>query len=610
MSRRDQRLHLSLDEIDALSPFYIWTDRDGRIQGHGRTFNYLFDKQVLTGAPIASHFSFVRPKIEGPQKLDRSVQRVKLATCAPEGEVNFGFSGLVLRLDDPPGYLFMLTPGMEVQKLIELYDLKAGDLSAVDGSTDLLVLLQAQKQMMFDAMDNAARVDAARKEAEARANSDPLTGLLNRRGLTSRLDGILHAGDTMPCGLIHIDLDRFKTINDTHGHAAGDAILIHVAKALSSTVFEPSFAGRLGGDEFVVVVPGEARTAGLVEMSERLNDLLSTPMSWNGLKLKTGATFGITAVTDETKVTLDDLLHQADMALLEGKRKGRGRISVYDQRVMRHKRSLRAVAAELPAALARGEFLPVYHPQFQLESGHLAGVEVLVRWNHPKRGLLSPAQFLESAEYSNIMNDIDASIRAMALSDLAGWRQAGLSVPRISFNMSEGVLGGDQLEQELVWQATDYGIPHEDITLEVLESIFMDRAGQELKERALELNGIGFRLALDDFGTGHASLSSLITLPIREVKIDRSFVHGISASNRLRALTETLCRMGQNLGLEIVAEGVEEESDLHHLSEFGVHTVQGFLLAKPMRSSVLVEWLSNRNKGATAQPNVSKRVTG
>jgi diguanylate cyclase (GGDEF)-like protein len=588
--------HARIDRValDALNPFFVWVDTRGAIVAHGRTISKLFGNSDLTGQPSSAHFVFIRPYVgDVAQIVDHAVS-LRVRTRPPRGVAAANLPGTAIRLADGGGHLLMLTPGLELQRLAEIFDLRKSDLSAADGSEDLMFLLQSQRHLMQEMLDTATLVEEGRRAAEAEAKSDLLTGLLNRRGLTENLESLLAGGARGNCGLVHLDLDRFKMINDTHGHAAGDAVLVHVGAVLKSAVRPPFFAGRLGGDEFVAVLPGLEQPEALIPLAETLAGQIASPVTWGEFNLKIGATYGLTWVPAGSSLSFDDILHQADLALLDGKRRGRARITVYDGVVMHQQQRLRAIASELPEALARGEFVPAYHPQIEIAGGRLAGVEVLARWNHPDRGLLAPEDFLESAEYSNIMNDIDASLRNQALADLATWRRAGLDVPKISFNMSDGVLASESLAGDLVWQADAHGVPVGDIKLEVLESIFMDRAGIELKERAAELNRIGFRLALDDFGTGHASLSSLISLPIREIKIDRSFAHGVAGDPRLQTLSESVCRLAERLGLEVVAEGVEQPEDLDCLKGFGVRIVQGFLYARPMLAADLADWIVRR----------------
>ena len=580
--------------LDALNPFFVWVDARGVIVTHGRTISKLFGGRNLSGQPANAHFVFIRPHVRDIAQIEGSNVALKVRTVPPGGVSAANLPGTAIRLVDPGGYLLMLTPGLEILRLADIFELRKTDLSAADGSEDLMFLLQSQRHLMQEMLETATLVEEARRAAEVEAKSDLLTGLLNRRGLSENLETLLSNGTRGNCGLLHLDLDRFKLINDTHGHAAGDAVLVHVGAVLKSAVQPPSFAGRLGGDEFVVVFPGLEGAEALVRFAETLASQIGVPIAWGEFNLKIAATFGLTWVPAGSSVSFDDLLHQADLALLDGKRRGRARITVYDGVVMHQQQRLRATAAELPDALARGEFVPAYQPQIEIAGGRLAGVEVLARWRHPERGLLTPVDFLQSAEYSNIMNDIDASLRSQAFADFARWRRAGFDVPTISFNMSDGVFGSESLPGELVWQADAHGVSVGDIKLEVLESTFLDRAGLDLKERAEELNRIGFRLSLDDFGTGHASLSSLISLPIREIKIDRSFVHGVANDSRLQTLSETVCRMAERLGLEVIAEGVEAPEDLDCLRGFGVGIVQGFLYARPMLAADLADWIVRR----------------
>lgn len=591
MDRPEDHIGLNPDDIDLLNPFFLRVGLEGRVMAHGRTIPRVYGVDDLVGREVSDLFIFVRPRNVTPDQLVAGLPSLKIRTRISEGELSTTFNGSSVPFYGPDGSaegaILMLSPGIEVQRLVDLFALKQKDLPAADSSADLLFLVQTQKQMLLDAIANAERLERARHQAEEMASTDSMTGLMNRRGLTQRFEKIM--ASKSGCGVLHVDLDRFKPINDTYGHTAGDAVILGVARILEDVCPAPSFAARIGGDEFVVVAPGADTLALLKSIARDIHAEISRPIDWNGVPVQVGATCGLAMAEPGQQTTLDEILHMSDLALFEGKRSDRGSLCIFDPALMHYHQRLREDALEVPAALERGEFVPYYHPQIDVVTGSIVGVEVLARWQHPDRGLLAPGAFMQAVEYANLLDTVDSHVRRSALSAYAGWRRSGIEIPGVSFNLSVDALRDPEIGQELAWQATELGVPLDCVTLEVLESVFIDGASDDLALRAEALSDQGFRLSLDDFGTGHASLSALIALPVGEIKIDRSFIHGVSRSVQLRTLAETLCRMGQNLGLDVVAEGVERPEDLQVMREFGVATVQGFLFARPMTGDALLK---------------------
>ena len=301
---------------------------------------------------------------------------------------------------------------------------------------------------------------------------------------------------------------------------------------------------------------------------------------------------GVATFPEDGK-SADELLLRADAALYEAKNKGRNTWAVFDPGWTAFEELRREIAAEIPEGLEANTFVPVYQPQINARTGEVIGVEILARWRHPTRGFLGPGAFAEAASASQTWTRIDSHVRLGALDDISRFEAIELEIPTYSLNLDMGFLNDREATRDFIWAASAR-VPLEKVTLEIHESVLLDGVNAQLFRPVAELIDHGFRLSLDDFGTGHASLASLIDLPFAELKIDRSFVNGISDSERLMTLTETMARMGQGLGLSVLAEGVETARDCETLMSIGLDLMQGFYFAKPMLASDLEAWLVER----------------
>lgn len=594
-------VHLDMDVFDALSPLHIRLDPEGRIVGVGRTLRLLFGDSDIIGMAFAECFQVVTPHnvelLEAAWNCDTAI-RVILRTRPPaESSLpKCKLSGAAFRCRDRNGALvgtaLMLTPGSEVPVLIERFNLKRNDLPLVDASPDVLFLVETQKQLLQDAFQMSERVETARREAERLSRSDVLTSLLNRLGLEQQMKKTL-ATKGRSFSMFHIDLDGFKEVNASFGHSAGDAVLKHVADTLKRELGPDDFAARFGGDEFVLVIMGCDEKAARSRASQIL-DAIAAPVLWNGHALQINCCIGLFAIGAEEEIDMETVEHRANLALYEAKNSGRNTWAAFDPGWLEFESQRRKVAAEIPEALEAGAFIPVYQPQVNARTGAVVGVEVLARWLHPDRGVLGPAYFSEAANASQTWTRIDARVRRSALDDISRFEALDLPIPTYSLNLDAGFLGDREASRDFMWAAASVGVPLEKVTFEIHESVLLDGLSAHLSKPAIELVERGFRLSLDDFGTGHASLASLIDLPFAELKIDRSFVQGIANSKRLLTLTETMVRMGQGLGLMVLAEGVETEEDCEALMAIGVDVMQGYLFARPMVARELENWMASR----------------
>jgi len=439
-------------------------------------------------------------------------------------------------------------------------------------------------------MQSSTRDVTARMESEQRlarlALGDSLTGLANRAALLQHLEDLLHAGQ--PLALLFLDLDRFKVVNDSLGHSAGDELLRTVAGRLAGTCRDGDVVARLGGDEFVVVAGGLGEE-GAVQLAERVQKVLGAPVEVSGHELVVSASVGIVVRGggDADERDAESLLRDADVSMYRAKAKGRARAVVWSEVAGETAVARLTVEQELRTALENGQITVHYQPQVELASGRVVGVEALARWAHPRRGLLSPAAFLEVADDTGLIVELGRQVLHMAARQVAQWRALpGCEGLALSVNLSSReLLAPRQLDVSLdVLRET--GLPAQALTMEVLESVLLDTEGAVLSALASYVDN-GVQLALDDFGTGSSSLLHLRRVPVASVKIDRSFVLGLGRDRQDEAIVRALYSLTGDLGMSCIAEGVEEVEQRDWLVAQGVTVAQGYLLHRPLPAAAL-----------------------
>ena len=424
-------------------------------------------------------------------------------------------------------------------------------------------------------------LEAARTRIEYNALHDHLTGLPNRRFLDQRLDDWI-AEKVAYCAILHIDLDRFKQINDTLGHQAGDAMLVHTARVLSSIIGENDFVARVGGDEFLVLCDARHTQDAVVMVADQIIDALRQPVPYDGHLCRFGASVGIAWTLDGTMDAKQSLLN-ADLALYRAKGLGRNRYEFFTKQLQTQIHHAKRTADEIIKGLEDGEFVPFYQPQFDARTLDIVGVETLARWVHPQYGLLAPDYFLKIAEDINSLTAIDRSIAEQALRDFGHWEAHGFSIPRISVNVSSPRLR----EPGLIESLKQLGIPRGKLSFELLESIFLDDLDENASQTLSDLKALGIDIEIDDFGTGHASIIGLMKLSPARLKIDRALVRPVAESAEQRRLVGSIIDIGHSLNIEVVAEGVETRQHASILRDLGCDTLQGYAFARPMSSSDL-----------------------
>ncbi|MCW2607762.1 MAG: hypothetical protein JWO60_2455 [Frankiales bacterium] len=433
-------------------------------------------------------------------------------------------------------------------------------------------------EVQTSSRDVTSRVEAERRMARL-ALADPLTGLANRAALVQRLEDLVD--ERVPGALLFLDLDRFKVVNDSLGHSAGDELLRTVARRLDLVCGREALAARLGGDEFVVVVPDVEPGAALA-LADVVHEVMAEPLSVSGHELVVSTSIGLVVMTGEPGAQAEELLRDADVAMYRAKSRGRATTVLWDPRFGAAATERLETERDLRLALERGQLLVHYQPQVELATGRIAGVEALVRWQHPRRGLLAPGAFLGVADESGLVVELGEQVLRAAALQVARWRRLpGCGGLLLSVNVSAQELQRPERVARTAELLEDAGLPAEAVTVEVLESVLLDAEGAV--EASLAGYGrLGVRLALDDFGTGATSLLNLRTVPFDCVKVDQAFVSGLGSSRRDEAIVRALQSLTADLGMRCVAEGVELERQRSWLSGEGIGMAQGFLLHRPM----------------------------
>jgi diguanylate cyclase (GGDEF)-like protein len=423
------------------------------------------------------------------------------------------------------------------------------------------------------------------EESRHQALHDDLTGIANRRQLLGRLEEEIKRD--RPFALLMLDLDRFKEVNDALGHGHGDRLLCDVAERLRRTVRHGDLLARLGGDEFALLVAGADSPAAAFDVAERISEVLHEEFVVGDVPLFVEASIGV-AEHPAHGCTAEALLQAADIAMYAAKRSG---MSWEAYRPERDRPVPDRVArlGELRRAIDQGELLLHYQPKLDLRSDQLSGVEALVRWDHPERGVILPAEFLPLAEHTGLIVPLTTWVLDAALAQCRAWSDAGIDLP-VSVNVSERSMLDPTFPDQVAELLGRHELDGDRLQLELTErSLIGDvRAATTVVEG---LHRLGVRISVDDFGTGYSSLSRLRDLPIHELKIDRSFVTDMDANGQGAAIVRSAIDLGHHLGLEVVAEGVESEDTLGELRELGCDAAQGFLLLRPMVADAVTSWL-------------------
>ncbi|OHX15011.1 diguanylate cyclase [Chromobacterium sphagni] len=425
-----------------------------------------------------------------------------------------------------------------------------------------------------------------RKEAEERlqflANHDPLTRLPNRSSLTARLDEALAqmASQGGQLAVMFIDLDRFKLINDSFGHQAGDQLLCEIALRLARVVGERGLLARLGGDEFTLLMTGFDKHKQLADMAGDILAELGRPLSLEAHEVFITGSIGISVFPHDGQ-DARTLLKNADVAMYRAKDSGKNTYQFFDIGMNTQTFERLLLENGLRMALERGEFELHFQPQLGADSRSLEGAEALIRWRHPQLGLVPPVRFIGLAEETGLIKPIGDWVLHEACRQLAAWDLEGVRVPRLAVNLSPRQFGQPSLPAKVAGALQAAGLAAERLELEITESMIMQSPGEAVSLLS-ELKALGVWLSIDDFGTGYSSLSHLKRFPLDTLKIDQSFVDGLPADEDNAAIAEAILAMAKKLKFHVVAEGVESEEQAAFLQSKGCHTLQGYHFSRPL----------------------------
>ena len=448
-------------------------------------------------------------------------------------------------------------------------------------------------QRIVDACVHLGALAIERKEARAQiarlAYYDVLTGLPNRAHLRDLISKAIQA---CPAGkhvaLAFLDVDNFKDVNDTLGHSVGDELLVQLAQRLRAQIQPGDMLGRLGGDEFVIVLPNhDAADASLA--ASRITGALLPPLVIGTRQLPMSASIGISIYPDNA-TDIDTLIQQADTAMYQAKRAGRSTYRLFSADMNGLAEQRLVYSAALRNAIAGDALKLHYQPQIRSIDGAIHGVEALARWHDPVLGEVSPAKFIPLAEECGLIEQIGLWSIREACRQMAEWRQAGVDIPCVSVNLSPINFQNVNLAAAVAGILTDHGLPSAVLMLEITEGVILNERSVAI-ETMNAIRKLGVGLSLDDFGTGYSSLSRLAQLPIRELKIDRSFMRDVERDPSARAIVTSVVRVGQSLHLTVVAEGVETVGQRKLLTELGCDVVQGFLYAPALSPPAFGRWL-------------------
>ncbi len=436
----------------------------------------------------------------------------------------------------------------------------------------------AERSVPSEVPPDVAQYQREAKELYRLANFDILTGLANRGRFFRRVEEAL--ARPLAAAVVMIDLDGFKDVNDTLGHAVGDAILREVAHRLESCVEDKDTVARIGGDEFAILLPEVADLNQASAVSDAVNAGIAKPIAIDGQEIRIAASCGVALAPLHTQNPLE-LLGDADLALFKAKTSGRGRSRVFEPSLRMEAAARRLYCMEIHRAVKDGEFLLFYQPQIRLIDGTLTGAEALIRWRHPERGLLSPAAFLPALESGPLAATVGSWVLDEACAQAALWRRNGMETFRMGVNLFGAQFRVGDLAAEVIETLERHELPASALELEITENIVLDHDDLVL-EKLRQLRDRGVGISFDDFGTGFASLSLLKRYPLTRIKIDRSFVEGMLTSKKDASVIRAVLDIARNFDLETIAEGIEGEAERESLLRQGCNEGQGYLFGKPM----------------------------
>ncbi|MHB8459702.1 MAG: EAL domain-containing protein [Candidatus Limnocylindrales bacterium] len=444
-------------------------------------------------------------------------------------------------------------------------------------------------QSVAERVATAVALGRKRVLLEVQAFHDSLTGLANRALFIDRTDhaiAVRSRAGGRPVAVIFLDLDDFKTVNDGMGHAAGDELLVQVARRMADALRPGDTIARLGGDEFAILLEDVGSVRDALDAADRITASLRAPFSVAGNPVSVLASAGVALGSTSAA----DLLRDADLAMYRAKRDGKARSAAFEPAMRAAAIARLDLERELRLSISRGDFPLVYQPVVDLGTGRTVAVEALVRWAHPTRGLLGPDDFMAAAEETGLIVPLGRRVIQDACRQARSWSELGWAPLPVSVNLSVRQVADPDLVADLRRAIADAGIDARWLSVEVTESILMGNVARAVETLA-EIRSLGVRVALDDFGTGYSSLAYIKDLPVDIIKVDQSFVAGVDGAPDRAAIVETILRLGRLLGLTTIAEGVETEAERRTVRELGADLAQGYLFSRPLSAEDLERYL-------------------
>jgi Amt family ammonium transporter len=554
--RADRQLETERDRLqavfDAAATALLVVDVDGTVTAaNPEAVRLLGDHDLVVGRPLWELLAL-------SARSDRARHRLLDAACLQDALANGGWAASDLMAVGPAGRPFPT-------------DCTVVPFHADDRVAGAVVVLA----------DNSER-EAARARLAWQATHDALTSLPNRTLLLERLDRALREAPRAGGwpAVLFLDLDRFKNVNDSLGHAAGDHLLVLAADRIARVVRAGDTVARMGGDEFVVMCDELSTALEARQAAERIRQVLTQPFVLGGEEAFVSVSIGV-ALADATYRTADELLRDADIAMYRAKDRGRNRIEVFDSELRQLVRHQVSLERGLRHALDRGEMGVVYQPIVRVSDGLLVGFEALLRWDHPTEGPIPPEVFIPLAEETGMMGALGDWVLDVACRDAASWQVARGTELSVHVNLSGRQLASPQLISSVADTVTRHHLAPKALTLEIAESTLLEDPELAM-ERLGGLVSLGIALAIEDFGAGYSSLAYLRTFPLRTVKIDRAFVSSVPASPQDRRIVQAIIDLSHGLGYEVIAVGVEQDAELVVLQELGCDMAQGWLFGHPL----------------------------
>ena len=539
------------------------------LAANGKRFAAAVQAELGIGGPTSGYLAD-----RDRARLDETVAKATLAGYTALGEQIRGKSNARLEeMLSAHRILFFLTIGILV--LIVLFIFRP-----------MSNVIMRRTHELVDARNSMAFI----------AVHDGLTGLHNRTFLTDHFDTLLKGAQRRRerLAVVQLDLDRFKQINDTLGHAAGDYVLVMTAQRMRESCRASDLCVRLGGDEFVMILSGAGSSEDIHALAKRILERINEPITYQGAVIHPGASAGI-AVYPVDADNAGDLVVHADLALYSAKKLGGGNFSFFSDELRQELEHRKQLERDLKTAIAEDSFSIYFQPQVSLANGAITGVEALVRWKHPERGMIPPGEFIPVAEKSGLMVQIGRIIVRKAIEHAAEWHHAGIHFGRLAVNVSGSELREQDFDRFLFATLEKAGLPPQKLSLEIVESVILDDEKTGIAAKLRHIRAAGIHLELDDFGTGYASLSHVNPNEIDRLKIDRRFVQNINANGDNSKIVRAITELARGLGISIIAEGAETEAELNSLLSIGCEQVQGYSIAFPMPDDQARSWLAARN---------------